>query len=165
MCVCVCVCVILSTGRDTEKVKAIEAYLRAVGMYRHFSDETEDPVFSQVVELDLSKVVPSVSGPKRPQDKVNVSDMKEDFRMCLENKVRGEGRGRVGGRGKREGGRRRGEGGWEEEGRERVGGGGEREGGRRRGEGGWEGRGRVGGGGEGSAGINGRPTAIFRSFC
>ena len=62
-------------------------------MYRHFSDAAEDPAFSQVVELDLSKVVPSVSGPKRPQDKVNVSDMKEDFRMCLENKVRGEGRG------------------------------------------------------------------------
>ncbi|KAL5469423.1 hypothetical protein EMCRGX_G030677 [Ephydatia muelleri] len=75
------------TGRDAQKVKAIELYLKAAGLYRHFSDADEDPTFSQVVELDLSKVVPSISGPKRPQDRVNVSDMKEDFRMCLENKV------------------------------------------------------------------------------
>ncbi|KAL5469426.1 hypothetical protein EMCRGX_G030680 [Ephydatia muelleri] len=75
------------TGRDAQKVKAIELYLKAAGLYRHFSDADEDPTFSQVVELDLSKVVPSISEPKRPQDRVNVSDMKEDFRMCLENKV------------------------------------------------------------------------------
>ena len=88
-----CVCPYMAyvcAGRDAQKVRAIEAYLKAAGLFRHFSDAAEDPSFSQVVELDLSKVVPSVSGPKRPQDRVNVSDMKEDFKMCLENKV-GEG--------------------------------------------------------------------------
>ena len=41
----------------------------------------------QVLELDLSTVVPSLSGPKRPHDRVSVSDMKTDFRQCLQNKV------------------------------------------------------------------------------
>ena len=43
--------------------------------------------FHQVVELDLSQVVPSVSGPKRPHDRVSVSDMSKDFAECLQNKV------------------------------------------------------------------------------
>lgn len=42
----------------------------------------------QVVELDLSTVVPCCSGPKRPQDRIPVSDMKKDFEVCLEAKVR-----------------------------------------------------------------------------
>ena len=41
----------------------------------------------QVLELDLSTVVPSLSGPKRPHDRVSVSDMKNDFKQCLQNKV------------------------------------------------------------------------------
>ena len=41
----------------------------------------------QVFELDLSTVVPSLSGPKRPHDRVSLSEMKEDFQMCLDNKV------------------------------------------------------------------------------
>ena len=46
------------------------------------------PLFpQQVIELDLSTVVPSVSGPKRPHDRVAVSDMKEDFQECLGNKI------------------------------------------------------------------------------
>ena len=44
-------------------------------------------LFQQVVELDLSTVVPCCSGPKRPHDKVAVSNMKEDFQQCLNNKV------------------------------------------------------------------------------
>lgn len=75
------------TGRDPSKVKAIEEYLRAVKMFRDFSNEKEDPVFSKVVELDLSTIVPSLSGPKRPQDRVSVTDMKQDFKACLTNKV------------------------------------------------------------------------------
>lgn len=44
-------------------------------------------IFMQVVELDLSTVDPCCSGPKRPQDKVSVSDMKQDFETCLGAKV------------------------------------------------------------------------------
>ncbi|XP_042617097.1 cytoplasmic aconitate hydratase isoform X1 [Cyprinus carpio] len=71
------------TGRDTEKLNYIEKYLKAVGMFRDYSNTSEDPQFTQVVELDLSTVVPCCSGPKRPQDKVTVSEMKQDFKMCL----------------------------------------------------------------------------------
>lgn len=65
----------------------MEAYLKAVGMLRDFNNADQDPVYSQVVELDLATVVPSLSGPKRPQDRVAGSDMKNDFRLCLTNKV------------------------------------------------------------------------------
>eukprot|EP00057_Strongylocentrotus_purpuratus_P025946 XP_011680420.1 PREDICTED: cytoplasmic aconitate hydratase isoform X2 [Strongylocentrotus purpuratus] len=75
------------TSRDDQKIKCIEAYLRAVKMFRNFNDANEDPVFSQVVELDLGTVRSCLSGPKRPHDKVLVSDMKMDFNQCLNNKV------------------------------------------------------------------------------
>ena len=42
---------------------------------------------TQSIELDLSTVVPSLSGPKRPHDRVSLSEMKEDFQKCLDNKV------------------------------------------------------------------------------
>ncbi|KAF2347622.1 Aconitase A/isopropylmalate dehydratase small subunit swivel domain [Trinorchestia longiramus] len=56
-------------------------------MFRNYGDSSQDPVYSQVVELDLSSVVPSMSGPKRPHDRVAVEDMKEDFQRCLTAKV------------------------------------------------------------------------------
>ncbi|XP_068090469.1 cytoplasmic aconitate hydratase [Hyperolius riggenbachi] len=71
------------TGREEEKVKYIQKYLEAAGLFRDFSNSEQDPDFTQVVELDLSTVVPCCSGPKRPQDKVAVSDMKADFESCL----------------------------------------------------------------------------------
>ncbi|XP_055284083.1 cytoplasmic aconitate hydratase [Moschus berezovskii] len=74
---------LVQTGRDKEKVTHIKQYLQAVGMFRDFSDSSQDPDFAQVVELDLKTVVPCCSGPKRPQDKVAVSDMKKDFESCL----------------------------------------------------------------------------------
>jgi len=75
------------TGRSEKKLRCIEAYLKAVKLFRNFNDDGEDPMFSQVVELDLSTVTSSVSGPKRPHDRVSVSDMKRDFTECLSNKV------------------------------------------------------------------------------
>jgi len=75
------------TNRDPSKIKAIDSYLRAVGLMRNFQDEKEDPIFSQVVTLDLSTIVTCMSGPKRPHDRVSVSDMKQDFQSCLTNKV------------------------------------------------------------------------------
>ncbi|XP_003966778.2 cytoplasmic aconitate hydratase [Takifugu rubripes] len=71
------------TGRDPEKLVYITAYLKAVGMFRDYTDTCQDPDFTQVVELDLGAVVPCCSGPKRPQDRVPVSDMKKDFESCL----------------------------------------------------------------------------------
>uniref|UniRef100_A0A8C8REY4 Cytoplasmic aconitate hydratase n=1 Tax=Pelusios castaneus TaxID=367368 RepID=A0A8C8REY4_9SAUR len=71
------------TGRDEEKIKQIKNYLMAVGMFRDFNNFSQDPDFTQVVELDLHTVVPCCSGPKRPQDKVAVSEMKKDFESCL----------------------------------------------------------------------------------
>ena len=56
-------------------------------MFRDYTDPAQDPVFTERVELDLSTVVPSLSGPKRPHDRVSVSDMKQDFQSCLDNKV------------------------------------------------------------------------------
>ncbi|XP_014451830.2 cytoplasmic aconitate hydratase [Alligator mississippiensis] len=74
---------LIQTGRDEEKIKHIKTYLEAVGMFRDFNRSSQDPDFTQVVELDLHTVVPCCSGPKRPQDKVAVSDMKKDFETCL----------------------------------------------------------------------------------
>ncbi|KAM7449009.1 Aconitate hydratase mitochondrial [Porites harrisoni] len=75
------------TGRSEETLERVEAYMKATKMFRDFSDPNNDPVFSEIVELDLSTVTPSLSGPKRPHDRVAVSDMKQDFIDCLNNKV------------------------------------------------------------------------------
>jgi aconitate hydratase len=75
------------TGRDEDKVKLIEIYLKAVRLFRDYSDPQQDPVYSEIHELDLSTVVPCCSGPKRPHDRVSIVDMKTDFSQCLTNKV------------------------------------------------------------------------------
>ncbi|XP_063371963.1 cytoplasmic aconitate hydratase-like [Cydia amplana] len=75
------------TNRTQEKIDIIEAYLRATNQFRDYNDPSQDPIFSEIVELDLATVVTSVSGPKRPQDRVSVSNMKKDFQECLSNKV------------------------------------------------------------------------------
>nr|XP_046236539.1 cytoplasmic aconitate hydratase [Scatophagus argus]XP_046236540.1 cytoplasmic aconitate hydratase [Scatophagus argus] len=71
------------TGRDSEKLAYVTKYLKAVAMFRDYNDVSQDPDFTQVVELDLNTVVPCCSGPKRPQDRIPVSDMKKDFETCL----------------------------------------------------------------------------------
>ncbi|XP_020278953.1 cytoplasmic aconitate hydratase-like isoform X2 [Pseudomyrmex gracilis] len=75
------------TGRSEEHIDRIKKYLESVRMLRNYNDSSQDPIFSEVVTLDLSTVVSSVSGPKRPHDRVSVSDMQIDFRNCLVNKV------------------------------------------------------------------------------
>ncbi|XP_050593717.1 cytoplasmic aconitate hydratase-like [Bombus affinis] len=75
------------TGRTDEHINMIEKYLTSVRMLRNYDDPNQDPVFSETVTLDLASVVSSVSGPKRPHDRVSVVDMKADFRKCLTNKV------------------------------------------------------------------------------
>lgn len=57
-------------------------------MFVKHDGSQQDPVFSgEVIELDLGSVQPSLSGPKRPHDRVNLSDMKTDFTTALTNKV------------------------------------------------------------------------------
>ena len=65
------------SGRAEETVKLVEAYARAQGMWRDTS--TPDPVFTTTLELDLDTVVPSLAGPKRPQDRVLLTDAKAAF--------------------------------------------------------------------------------------
>jgi len=70
-----------TTGRDPERVALVEAYSKAQGMFR--TTDTPDPVFTSTVELDLSTVVPSLSGPKRPQDRVALTDVSRSFAQAL----------------------------------------------------------------------------------
>jgi aconitate hydratase len=64
------------TGRSDDQVALVEQYAKKQGMWH---DPSVEPRFSQVVELDLSTVVPSISGPKRPQDRISLSDSKKAF--------------------------------------------------------------------------------------
>ncbi|CAB1323616.1 unnamed protein product [Coregonus sp. 'balchen'] len=75
------------TNFTEEKLQLLEAYLKAVKLFRSYEDSSEDPQYSEVIEINLSSMVPHVSGPKRPQDRVAVSSMKEDFQSCLNEKV------------------------------------------------------------------------------
>ncbi|GIW22052.1 MAG: aconitate hydratase A [Candidatus Sericytochromatia bacterium] len=70
-----------NTGRPEELVKTVENYMKLQGLFR--TDDTEDPIFTDTLELDLSTVEPSLAGPKRPQDRVSLSKMKEVFRNSL----------------------------------------------------------------------------------
>jgi aconitate hydratase len=69
------------TGRLEDEVEIVEAYMRAQGLFR--TDDTPDPVFSSVIELDLSTVKPSLAGPARPQDRVVLEDMQRVYREAL----------------------------------------------------------------------------------
>jgi aconitate hydratase len=75
------------SGRSEEQIAYIEAYLKAQGLFRNYTDPSQDPVFTDVLELDLSTVIPCLSGPKRPHDYVALSNMKTDFAACLKNQV------------------------------------------------------------------------------
>jgi aconitate hydratase len=70
-----------TSGRENDRVALVEAYAKAQGMYRTSSDA--DPVFTDTLELDLSTVVPSISGPKRPQDRVVLAEAKQKFAGAL----------------------------------------------------------------------------------
>ncbi|MGB3828986.1 MAG: aconitate hydratase, partial [Ornithinimicrobium sp.] len=74
------------TGRSDEQVALVEAYAKEQGMWLADGDETEAR-YSEYIELDLSTVVPSIAGPKRPQDRIEVSRSKEQFRSDLRNYV------------------------------------------------------------------------------
>ncbi len=68
------------TGRDEAHVALVEAYAKAQGLWH---DPSVEPVYSEYLELDLATVVPSIAGPKRPQDRVSLSDAASAFREVL----------------------------------------------------------------------------------
>jgi len=68
------------TGRSQEQIALVEAYAKAQGLWH---DPAHEPTYSEYLELDLSSVVPSIAGPKRPQDRVSLSESKEKFAAAL----------------------------------------------------------------------------------
>ncbi len=70
-----------ATGRDPDRVALVEAYAKAQGMWR--DDSSPEPVFTDTLELNLAAVVPSLAGPKRPQDRVALSDAARQFEKAL----------------------------------------------------------------------------------
>lgn len=70
-----------ATGREEGQISLIEKYYKAQGMFR--TDDSPIPIFTKVLELDLSTVEPSLAGPKRPQDRINLKDMKESYRKAI----------------------------------------------------------------------------------
>ena len=79
------------SGRDEEHVKNVEAYYRAQGLFR--TAETPDPIYTDTLTLDLSTVEPALAGPKRPQDRINLADMKSDWDKCLTAPIGHKGHG------------------------------------------------------------------------
>ena len=69
------------TGRDEDRIALVEAYAKAQGMW--VDGSTPEPVYTDIVELDLGTVMPSIAGPKRPQDKVLLKDASAAFKADL----------------------------------------------------------------------------------
>ncbi len=82
------------TGRTENEVAMAETYCKEQQLFR--TDSTPDPTFTKVVELDMSTVVPSLAGPKRPQDRVPLTEMKQSFNESLRTDVGPQGFGLTG---------------------------------------------------------------------
>src|SRR6185312_9549465 len=76
------------TGRDDDQVALVEAYCKEQGLWH---DPSHTPDFSETLSLDLSTVVPSIAGPKRPQDRIALDAAKESFRAALPDYVDDDG--------------------------------------------------------------------------
>lgn len=74
------------TGRDAQRIALVEAYTKAQGLWRE--PGSADPLFTDVLELDIGSVLPSLAGPKRPQDRVLLSDAKSGFLASLEGEFK-----------------------------------------------------------------------------
>src|SRR5712672_2052109 len=69
------------TGRSADRIALVAAYAKAQGMYR--TKNTPDPVFTDVLKLELSSVEPSLAGPKRPQDRIALKEVKTGFTSSM----------------------------------------------------------------------------------
>jgi aconitate hydratase len=74
------------TGRDPHQIQLVEIYAKEQGMFR--TDATPDPMFSDTLELDLGTVVPSLAGPRRPQDRVPLTESKKAFKEALPSLIK-----------------------------------------------------------------------------
>ncbi|MDH3443646.1 MAG: aconitate hydratase AcnA, partial [Deltaproteobacteria bacterium] len=74
------------TGRDPHLINLVETYAKEQGMYR--TDKTPDPMFTDTLELDLASVVPSISGPRRPQDRISLTESKKAFLDALPSLIK-----------------------------------------------------------------------------
>ena len=84
------------TGRSQEQIDLVEAYAKELGMWR--TKGQRDAEYTDVLELDMSTVVPSLAGPKRPQDRVNLGDVKSTFQATVKaynDEVEGRGQKRA----------------------------------------------------------------------
>ncbi len=70
------------TGRDEDRIALVESYAKAQGFWRDSS--SAEPIFTDTLELDLSTVKPSIAGPKRPQDRILLSDTAMQFKTTIE---------------------------------------------------------------------------------
>jgi aconitate hydratase len=77
------------SGRPRERIELVEAYAREQGLWH--DEDSSEPTFSDLIELDLGEVVPSLAGPKRPQDRVSLSDAQHAFRQALSDYVPSDG--------------------------------------------------------------------------
>ncbi len=75
-----------TTGRDEDRIALVEAYSRAQGMWREKG--SEDPVFTDILELDMSEVVPSMAGPKRPEGRIPLENIGSGFATSLETEYK-----------------------------------------------------------------------------
>src|SRR6201996_5438343 len=71
------------SGRPQEQIDLVEAYAKAQGMWH--DENSEEPTFSDTLELDLAQVVPSIAGPKRPQDRISLTNAKDAFETAVED--------------------------------------------------------------------------------
>jgi aconitate hydratase len=74
------------TNRSSDLVNLVEAYAKEQGLF--LSADSSDPVYSDTLSLELSKVVPSIAGPKRPQDRIDLPDVKSNFLSALSGTVK-----------------------------------------------------------------------------
>ncbi|MDM8529278.1 aconitate hydratase AcnA [Anaerolineales bacterium HSG24] len=79
------------SGRSTKLVDLVERYTKEQGLFR--TDNTPDPLFTDILELDVSQVEPSLAGPKRPQDRIALSAMQDTFHTSLKNPIGPQGFG------------------------------------------------------------------------
>jgi aconitate hydratase A / 2-methylisocitrate dehydratase len=75
------------TGRDAALVDLVERYCKAQGLFR--TDETPTPEFNELLQLDLGTIEPSMAGPRRPQDRVALSGVKQNFRTAYKERFEG----------------------------------------------------------------------------
>ena len=69
------------TGRSEDLIDTVEQYTKLNGLW--YDPSSPDPVFTDTLELDMSTVVPALAGPKRPQDRIALTDMKDEYRKTL----------------------------------------------------------------------------------